>query len=146
MQIEIKVDENCAEPKIIIVTDKVTPEVKSIIKKLSEDAPQMIIGFQGDTATILNEADLYRVFAANGKIFAVTDADEYVLRLKLYELEQRLDKGSFVRISNSEIVNLSKVRSFDLSFVGTICITLINGAISYVSRRYVAKIKNMLGI
>lgn len=146
MQIEIKVDENCAEPKIIIVTDKVTPEVKSIIKKLSEDAPQMIIGFQGDTATILNEADLYRVFAANGKIFAVTDADEYVLRLKLYELEQRLDKGSFVRISNSEIVNLSKVRSFDLSFVGTICITLTNGAISYVSRRYVAKIKNMLGI
>ncbi len=146
MQIEINVDENCKELKIIIVTEKVTHEVNNIIKKLSEDAPQMILGFRDDTATILNEADLYRIYSANGKILAVTDNGEYALRLRLYELEQRLDKRSFVRISNSEIVNLNKIKSFDLSFVGTICINLANSTVSYVSRRYVSKIKQVLGI
>lgn len=33
MQIEIKIDENCREPKIIIMTDKMTDEVNDIVKK-----------------------------------------------------------------------------------------------------------------
>ena len=33
MQIEIKIDEYCTEPKIIIVTNKVTDEVNEIMKK-----------------------------------------------------------------------------------------------------------------
>ena len=63
-----------------------------------------------------------------------------------YEAEQRLAKCSFVRISNSDIVNLKKVKGFDLSFVGTICVSLSNGTVTYVSRRYVAKIKQLLGL
>lgn len=68
------------------------------------------------------------------------------MRQRLYELEERLDKGSFVRISNSEIINMKKVKGFDLSFTGTICVSLSNGTTTYVSRRYVAKIKQVLGI
>ena len=51
-----------------------------------------------------------------------------------------------MRISNSEIVNLKKVRGFDLSFAGTICVSLSDGSVTYVSRRYVSKIKQVLGI
>ena len=64
----------------------------------------------------------------------------------MYELEDRLDKNSFVRISNSEIINLKKVKGFDLSFTGTICVKMKNGRVTYVSRRYVSKIKQVLGI
>jgi DNA-binding LytR/AlgR family response regulator len=73
-------------------------------------------------------------------------ASEFILRVRLYELEERLDKTRFVRISNSEIVNLKAVKKIDLSFTGTIGITLSNGATSYVSRRYVSKIKQVLGM
>ena len=31
MQIEIKIDEKCKEPKIIVMTDKMTDEVNAII-------------------------------------------------------------------------------------------------------------------
>ena len=71
---------------------------------------------------------------------------EYTLRLRLYEAEERLKPLRFVRISNSEIINLKKVRSFDLSFTGTICVILADGSKTYVSRRYVSKIKEVLGI
>ena len=63
------------------------------------------------------EESLFRIYAEEGKVFAKTEYDLYQLRLRLYELEERLDDTLFVRISNSEIVNLKKVKNLDLSFV-----------------------------
>ncbi len=71
---------------------------------------------------------------------------KYILRLRLYELEKQLPASQFIRISNSEIINLKKVNNFDLSFTGTICVKLSNGITTYVSRRYVPKLKKILGI
>ncbi len=68
------------------------------------------------------------------------------MRQRLYELEERLDGTMFVRISNSEIINLKKVRKLDLSLTGTIRVLMTDGAATYVSRRYVKKIKQVLGI
>ena len=99
-----------------------------------------------DIVEVLEPFDIYRIFAAAGKVFAETNHGEYTLRLRLYEMEQRLDSNFFVRISNSDIINLRKVKGFDLSFAGTICVTLSNGTVTYVSRRFVAKIKQLLGI
>lgn len=146
MRVEVKIDDSCKEPKIIVVTDSMTDEINALLSRLSEEAPQMIAGFREDTVTILEQTDMIRVYAAAGKVFAVTDTGEYSLRLRLYELEERLNKVCFVRISNSEIINLRKVKGFDLSFSGTICVALSNGATTYVSRRYVSKIKRALGI
>ena len=58
----------------------------------------------------------------------------------IYLAKKEIDK------SENEIINLKKVRGFDLSFTGTICVSLSNGTVTYVSRRYVAKIKQFLGI
>lgn len=146
MQIEVKIDGSCKDPKIIVVTDKMTDEINGIIKKLSDEQPTMIAGFKDDIVEILEPSDIYRVFASNGKVFAETNRGEYFLRLRLYETEQRIDSHIFVRISNSEIINLKRVKGFDLSFTGTICVTLSNETVTYVSRRYVAKIKQVLGI
>lgn len=146
MQIEIKIDENCKEPKIIVVTEKMTEEISEIMKKLAAAQTKTIAGFKDDTVEILEPDHIFRIYASNGKVFAQTNHGEYLLRLRLYEMEQRFDRYSFVRISNSEIINLKKVKRFDLSFSGTICVTLSNGTVTYVSRRYVAKIKQILGI
>ena len=35
MKIEIKIEEGCTEPKIILVTDKVTDEITEILNRLS---------------------------------------------------------------------------------------------------------------
>lgn len=146
MQVEIKIDSAVKEPKVVILTDQMTEEINEMVRKLSDPESQMIAGFQNDTVTLLDQDTILRIYAANGKVFATTDKGEYLLRLRLYEMDARLRRDRFVRISNSEIVNLKKVRHFDLSFSGTICVSLSDGTETYVSRRYVSKIKDLLGL
>ena len=146
MQVEIKIDDNCTEPKIVIITDRVTKEINKLINTLSLNSLDVITGFRNDLAQILSVPDISRIYASNGKTFAVVDRKEYIVKQRLYELEEQLKQYNFVRISNSEILNLKNVKNFDLSLSGTICVTLSDGTVAYVSRRYVAKIKQILGL
>ena len=146
MKIEIKIDEGCKEPKIVILTDRVTDEINESVKRLSGEQTRMLAGFKDGQATVLEPERIYRVYASNGKVYAEAEGGTYLLRLRLYEAEERLSDRSFVRISGGEVINLKKVRGFDLSFMGTICVSLSNGTVTYVSRRYVSKIKQLLGL
>lgn len=146
MKIRFEIDASCSEPEVVIRAAGMTEEINQIIRQLGEESPSLIPGIQDDRIELLNPDDLIRVYAQNGKIFAVTAKGEYALRQRLYEWEERLDKRRFVRISNSEIINLNQVLHFDLNLVGTICVRLSNGTTTYVSRRYVSKIKQLLGL
>ncbi len=146
MQIEIKIDKNCIEPKVVIMAQSRTEDVKRIVELLSAETPQLLAGFRNDQLEILDPAKVLRLYAQQGKVIAVTESGEYTLRQRLYELEEKLEKDGFIRISNSEIINLKKAKNFDLSLAGSICVRLSDGTITYVSRRYVSKIKQLLGI
>lgn len=146
VQIEINIDETCTEPKITITTDKMSDKLNEIVKRVAGQSPSVLVGFHNNEACVLDPDAIIRVYAANQRVYAVTDSGEYVVRLRIYELEERLPRERFVRISSSEIINLKKVKGFDLGFSGTICVKFCNGASSFVSRRYVAKIKQVLGI
>lgn len=146
MKIEVKLEPDAKERKVIIVTDAVDEEIRELMKRISREHPKVLACFSEDQLYLLEQSEIVRVYASAGKVFAVTQRGEYTLRLRLYELEERLDSSCFVRISNSEIVNLRKVKSFDLSYTGTIRVALCNGESAFVSRRYVSKIKNVLGI
>ena len=130
MKTEVKLEADCAETKVIIIAEKMTQEISDLMQRITEEAPQAIAGFDGDDVLLLEPTNIVRIYSAVGKVFAVADGKEYVLRLRLYEAEERLSGKGFVRISNSEII----------------CVSLSNGDISFVSRRYVTKIKKTLGI
>lgn len=146
MEVEIKIDANCCAPKVIIVTDSVTEEIKVLAEKLSSEDSQVITAFKDNTVKILEPGEIVRIYSCDGRVVAVTDSGEFFLRRRLYELEEQLEGKKFVRISNSEIINLKRVKEFDLSAAGTICVSLSNSEVTYVSRRYVSKIKKILGI
>ena len=131
MQVEIKIDDSCIEPRVIIITDKVNDEINDILNTLSSKTPEIITGFYNDLAEILSPDNIIHIYSAGGKTFASVSKKEYILRQRLYELEEQLTK---------------KVRNFDLSLSGTICVTLSDGTATYVSRRYVSKIKKVLGL
>ena len=147
MQIEIKLDESCKEPKIIIHTDRMTEEVSQIVKLLSEEQPEVFAAVhENGEIVLLEQTEIIRIYAENDRVYAQTKDDSYRLKARLYELEERLNKKMFIRISNSEIINLKEVKKFDLSFSGTICVSMSDKTVTYVSRRYVRKIKQVLGL
>lgn len=148
MKLNINIDVGSKEPEILITTAHMTEDVNRVVEFVSrlDDSPTILSGIRDDKVELLDYDAIIRIYAEEGKVFARTEQGLYQIRLRLYEVEERLDNGKFVRISNSEIVNLKKVKSLDLSFVGTICMELSNGEVSYVSRRYVSKIKKVLGL
>lgn len=147
MEIEIKIDKECKDPKIIVMTDCITEAIQNLVERLSEvTSPKLIGGFKDETFEVLDPSELIRIYTKGGKVYAMSDKGEYVLRLRLYEIEERLETKSFIRISHSEIINIHKVKSFDLSFSGTICVSFKDGSKTFASRRYVSKIKKTLGI
>ncbi len=146
VKVEVLIDPTYPEPSLIIRTAEMTQEVAELVRLISSRNPQPILGVRDEKLVPILPEDIIRIYGADGKVIAATAAGEYTLRLRLYELEERLDKRQFVRISNGEIINLKKVLAFDLSFTGTICVTLQHGMVSYVSRRYVKVIRQTLGL
>ena len=146
MQVEVRLDPQQEEPKVIILTASMSDEVTALVNQLTAAAPQPLTGTKDEKLILLDEKDIIRVYAQDGKVFATTAKGDFALKQRLYEMEERLDKRSFVRISNGEIINLRKAKGFDLKLTGTICVSLEGGVVTYVSRRYVAKIKQVLGV
>ena len=147
MDVEIKLEPGRAAPKVIILTGEMTEQVADLARRLAAGESRFLPARQGEQVVLLEPADIYRIYAQGQQVLARLAEGTAVLRFRLYELEERLDPGVFVRISHSEIVNLKQVTALDLSLAGTIKMTLAGGAaVCWVSRRYVPKIKQALGL
>lgn len=146
MEIKIQLDSQYIDPEVHILTAAVTEEVQQLLRRISEEKPHAIVCYDEDSAVLVEQEQLIRVYGAKQKVYAQTELGEFTLRKRLYEMEILLDSGKFVRISNSEIVNLHYVRRLDLSITGTIGMQLKNGETVYVSRRYLSRIKTILHI
>ena len=89
MDVEIRLDATCRKPRLIIETAEMTPELTRLIQQLTARAGVPIIGYQQDKAFPLQQDSLVRVCAANGHVYAATETGEFLLRQRLWELEER---------------------------------------------------------
>ena len=146
MDVEIKVDKDLEDKKVIILVPEIDKEALALKEKIESTSPPVLTGFYDNKLEFIDPNDVIRIYASEKKVYAVTIDKHYILRLTLYQVEARLGAKKFIRISNSEIINLEKTRSFDLDYVNTISCEMINGDICYVSRRTLKKVKEVLGI
>lgn len=146
MDVQIKIDKNYKVPMVVIYTNEITDSISELAKKLSIENSKTLTGFKNGEIFLLSPDEILNIYSEGQKIFAHLANDTLQLKYRLYELEDILDRTSFLRISNSEIVNFKKVKSLDMSISGTISLKFQTGYKSYVSRRYVEKIKNYLGL
>lgn len=144
MKVKLRIDPGLKEPRVTIAAPALTDELRALAARL--EGRGLLIGWSGEKAVPLKEEALLRCYSQDKGVYAQTVQGEYALKERLYELEAKLDRHTFVRISHSEIVNLRKVTALDLALTGTIKMTLSGGTVCYVSRRYVKKIKEALGL
>lgn len=105
-----------------------------------------LIGYAGSEAKVVSSSEIIRIYAEKDRVLMECENGILLAKEKLYELEKKLDGEKFVRISRAEIVNLRKIIRLDTSITGTIKVYLQGNAVTYVSRRNVARIKSVLGI
>lgn len=146
MKVEVIIDESLDENKVTIYAKKYSKDIENIRDMLTDRLLDKIVAFYDKEIFILSFDEIIRIFAQDGDVFVKTSNKSYKVRLTLTELEKRLDKKKFIRISRSEIVNLDYVKRLDLSFTGTIAVELANNEVSYVSRRRLKDFKKILGL
>lgn len=146
MKVEVIIDESLDENKVTIYAKKYSKDIENIRDMLTDRLLDKIVAFYDKEIFIISFDEIIRIFAQDGDVFVKTNNKIYKVRLTLTELEKRLDKKKFIRISRSEIVNLDYVKRLDLSFTGTIAVELANNEVSYVSRRRLKDFKKILGL
>ena len=132
--------------KIVIYAKSVEDKIIKLVENLQLKESQQLNGFKDDEMYLLNQETIETFYTENGKVFARENDKIYLIKKRLYELEEILNPDKFVRISNSEIVNMKKVKKINLKFTGTIILYFTNDNKTYVSRRYLKKIKEYLGV
>lgn len=142
MKVDIIIDETIEETRVKIFAKEYSKEVETI-KDLLVDK---LVAFRDKEVFILSHEEIIRIFAQDKSVFIKTKNGTFSSRLAIYELDQRLDKKKFIRISRSDIVNLDFVKKLDLSFTGTIAVELKNGEVAYVSRRNLKEFRKALGL
>lgn len=148
MNIELDIDESYIKPKAVIHTKEITDEVTNALHILSniKDTANKLLGYKDGTIVPLDTNIIVRIFSENQKTYCETKKETLIIKLPLYKIEDLLSSSNFIRISQSEIINFNEVENLNMTYSGTILILFKSGNKSYVSRRYIKKIKDYLGI
>lgn len=140
MEVEVIFDDKLPNDKIIIYAKQENCKIQGIVKYIEN---MDIIVYKDNESYILNLDEIESFYTEEGKIIARTAKDEYIIKNRLYELEDKLRNTRFVRISNSEIVNIDKVESIQYG-TGNICLYFKSNRSTYVSRRYIKRVKEFI--
>ena len=144
MKLELNIDEKVKETLVVVSANKIDKEVQNLINYI-EYSSEYLIGIVEDKASIIDIDEIIRVYIEDRKTFVATLKDTYVVKKKLYEVENLVTRN-FIKISQSEIANIKFIKNLDFSNTGTIVIKYKNSDISYVSRRMIKEFKLKLGI
>ena len=123
--------------------DKQTQLIIDTISNISSDCTQ-IIGQLYNNVYILQIDDILCFYADEKYNYCQTLQNKFRVKNTLYELEQRLNKQNWIRISNSCIVNLNRIKCFDIGTVGSIVVVLEDGSKKDVSKRKIKDVMKLL--
>ena len=146
-KVRTNISEKYEEIEIIINAPKRTEEVQKIEEKLIENDSKIIkqiIGYQGNDIFVIKTEDIILFYSEEKNNYCKTKEGIYMVKEKMYYLDDMLDKNKFIRISNSAIVNIDKIKCFNTSIVGKIVVKFYDNTEVNVSRRRTTEIMKFL--
>ena len=133
--------------EVIINTSKITKELEDLINLINETSKgeiNTILGKDDNKISVINVDEIMYIYSENQCNFCKTEKGTFKISEKLYDLESKLPRDKFIRISNSAIINIKYVDCFDVGIVGTILVKFIDKSTEYVSRRRVKDVMKFL--
>ena len=137
------IDKDREEEVIIYLHEE--NKLSAQIETLVSEKETRLIGYDGDEMFNLLPEEINCFISEDSKVFALLDNRRVRVKFRLYEIEEVFDTG-FVKINQSCIANISKMKKFDVSLGGALRVEFKNGYRDYVSRRQMRAVKERLGI
>ena len=122
------------EEDFVIYARERTPLLDRIEALLQ--AERVLVGSRDEEAVCLSLDRLICFLVEGGRVFAVTDDGRFQVRERLYQLEARYG-SELVKIHQSCLVRVSRIRRFRTTVGGSLVVTLDGGFEDYVARRQV---------
>lgn len=107
---------------------------------------EWIIGYKDEK---IMKIDIHHIIYIEGfskEAYVYTYNDEYKIKEKLYELEERLKQFGFIRINKSIIINIHEIKYIIPEIYNRYSIYMNNGLVLVLSRSYMKAFKEYLRI
>lgn len=147
MKIRIELDKE-AEEEIIIRTSQMDERIAAIEQALNDVlAGQASFPFyQNEKEFFFPLKDVLFFETQNKEVMAHTKEQVFQVKLRLYELEERLPSG-FLRVSKSTIVNIDHIHSIEKNITGASEVEFADSYKKiYVSRSYYKVLKERMNL
>ena len=133
------------EDEIIVKCRLLDENITLLLNQLKIGSSKMNF-YRDNKIVLVDKKEILFFESVDDKVFAYTLEDVFETKLKLYELEQILPAKNFFRANKAVIVNLNKIKSLSPAFGGRFEAVLKNGYKVIISRSYVPKLKELLGL
>lgn len=144
MKLEIKFDKHEENERIVIHARETTDKLQQLIHDIEKTLYEIkLYGKKDDEIYPLEIDKVIRFYSENKQIYAENDEGNFLIDKRLYELESILPQH-FIRISQSEMINIHYIKKLRQELNGFIKVSFKNGSETYSSRRYVKIIKEAL--
>lgn len=141
MKYQLIIDKD-KEETIVITAHERNDLILEIEKLLNPNS--QLIGYYENEIVPLDVLDIFAFFTDNGRVYANTKDKNYLIKERIYHLEETLE--SFIKINQGCLINLSKIKRFETSIGGSIKVIMKNNFSDYISRRELTNVKRRVGL
>ena len=142
MKCKVFIDKN-HEEEVVIYSHQRNSLVEQI-ESLVNSQEIEITGYKEQETVKLDLSEIFCFICEENKIYALTEKERFKIKLRLYQLEEKLPRN-FVKLNQSCIGNVKKIQRFNASFGGSLSVEFKNGYKDYVSRRQLKIVKERFG-
>jgi len=141
----IKLEENTAQKDIEISISypekcKTVDRIVSLIKSIN----RQIECYSDDSTKWINVSDIYYIESIDRRTIVFCEKESYQIKKRLYQVYDELADNGFVQISKYCILNVNKLEKIAPLHNSHMEAVLSNGKCLYVTRKYLAGIKQIL--
>lgn len=147
MKVQLEIDRHILEDLVTIAARQHTSQISQLVEyvqKLDMVRDRLKVK-RGEEVYLLDTQEMYRLVIEDRKLHIKTQSEDFTTNLRLYQVKDLLP-SNFLRISQSEVINLDYLDHLQVTPNGLVKIILKNRDFTYSSRRYLKNIKEALGL
>ncbi|CAH0415855.1 LytTR family transcriptional regulator [Periweissella fabaria] len=150
MKITIEIDTTTPDLEVVIHTpqfDEHVAKLQTVLQEFATAGTSAVISpltyIKDDTEYYFNDTEVLFFETDGREVYAHTNDETYLVKQRLYELEQRL-APRFMRISKSALLNIHAVYGLTRTVTGATVGFQNSPKLVFVSRRYFKDLKERL--